>query len=106
VRAAGTTRCPGPVRGTKRDAEKVLTQIQAQIDQGGATRGGDVTVAELLVEWLDMIEGDRSPSTMQSHRSKGVTSKAYPPGWHSCGRMRSVPRWAGLTLGVTGLVAF
>ena len=58
------------VRGTKRDAEKVLTQIQAQIDQGGATRGGDVTVAELLVEWLDMIEGDRSPSTMQSHRSK------------------------------------
>ena len=58
------------VRGTKRDAEKVLTQIQAQIDQGGATRGGDVTVAELLVEWLDMIKDDRSPSTMLSHRSK------------------------------------
>jgi hypothetical protein len=27
-------------------------------------------VAELLVEWLDLIERDRSPSTMQSHRSK------------------------------------
>jgi hypothetical protein len=58
------------VRGTKRDAEKVLTQLQAQVDEGGATRRGDATVAELLVEWLDMIEGDRSPSTMQSHRSK------------------------------------
>ena len=58
------------VRGSKRDAEKVLTQIQTQIDQGGPTRRGDATVSELLIEWLDMIEGDRSPSTMQSHRSK------------------------------------
>jgi integrase len=58
------------VRGTKRDAEKVLTQLQAQVDEGGATRRGDATVAELLVEWLDLIERDRSPSTMQSHRSK------------------------------------
>jgi hypothetical protein len=44
------------VRGTKRDAEKVLNQLNAEADEGEHT-GTDATFKEVAERWLRLTEG-------------------------------------------------
>ena len=55
------------VRGTKKDAQRELIRLLAQIDNGTAIDPSRVTVAEYLRTWL---EGDRdlSPKTLERYR--------------------------------------
>lgn len=55
------------VRGTKRDAEKVLNKLLADSDLGHHT-GTDAKFDELAREWLAMAETDLSPSTLRRYR--------------------------------------
>ena len=41
------------VRGTKKKAERRLSELQAQVDSGGYVNPTAMTVAEYLTHWLD-----------------------------------------------------
>lgn len=55
------------VRGTKRDAQRELTRLLAEIDRGTAVDPSTVTVGEYLQQWLDAGEG-LSPKTLERYR--------------------------------------
>jgi len=52
------------VRGSKRDAEKVLTRLLAEVDDG-RHGGGAGTVADLLTRWQDHASAGWSPRTRE-----------------------------------------
>jgi len=64
------------VRGTKREAQKVLNALVADADQGRHT-GTSATFAELSEQWLALAENDLSPTTLR--RYKGLLSKRILP---------------------------
>jgi integrase len=55
------------VRGTKKDAQRELTRLLAEIENGTAVDPSRVTVAEYLRDWLDRGEG-LSPKTLERYR--------------------------------------
>jgi len=55
------------VRGTKKDAQRELTRLLAEVENGTAVDPSRVTVAEYLREWLDADEG-LSPKTLERYR--------------------------------------
>jgi len=52
------------VRGSKKEAERVLAELVAEIDHGIGLNALDVTVEQLLDRWLTHNEADFSPSTV------------------------------------------
>jgi integrase len=58
------------VRGGKRDAQRVASQLAAEVDRGGHQHPDHYTVAELLEAWMTHIEAQgRAPSTLARYRS-------------------------------------
>lgn len=57
------------ITGTRRDAERLATQMQAQVDVRKIRPGDNLTVAQLVERWCD-LEGDSwSPRTLADTRS-------------------------------------
>lgn len=58
------------VRGTKREAQKVLNALVRDVDEGRAVNAAPVTVGELIDRWMAHIETEgRSPTTLDAYRS-------------------------------------
>lgn len=55
------------VRGSKRDAEKVLNALVAEADRGDA-QGTDATFQALTDRWLEQAGPDLSPTTLRRYR--------------------------------------
>jgi integrase len=55
------------VRGTKKDAQRELIRLLAEVENGTAVDPSRVTVAEYLRCWLDG-DGDLSPKTLERYR--------------------------------------
>jgi integrase len=55
------------VRGTKKDAQRELTRLLAEVDSGTAVDPSTVKLAEYLRQWLDVGEG-LSPKTLERYR--------------------------------------
>src|SRR5215469_11577168 len=55
------------VRGTKRDAQRELIRLLAEVENGTVVDPSKVTVAEYLREWLDSTS-DLSPKTLERYR--------------------------------------
>ena len=54
------------IRGTKRDAEKRLTEIQAQLDRGISIDTSKETVSQFIVRWLkDQVASTTRPRTLE-----------------------------------------
>mgnify|MGYP000382577321 CR=1 FL=1 len=57
------------VKGTKRDAEKVLAELLHQVDTGGFVKPGRLTVATFLERWLlDYVWPLLSPKTAEGYQ--------------------------------------
>ena len=56
------------VRGTKREASKVLATMVAEVDSRPLVSAGKGTVAELCREWLDFATPSFSPKTVETTR--------------------------------------
>jgi integrase len=57
------------VKGTKRDAERRLSELLSQLDSGTFVRPRKITVGEYLQQWLaDYVELHCSPKTIESYR--------------------------------------
>ncbi len=57
------------VKGTKKDAEKRLSELLNQLDTGTFVKPDKLTVAEYLRQWLtDYVELNCSPKTIESYR--------------------------------------
>src|SRR5579862_4292896 len=52
------------VKGTKRDAERALTQLLSELDQGKVTPGTRRTFGDAAERWLEMAAPDMSPGTV------------------------------------------
>lgn len=72
------------IRGTKRDAEKRLSEMLHQLDTGSFMRPGKTTVAEFLSRWLEDHKAGLSPRGYERYRD--IVTK------------RLVPALGGLTL--------
>jgi len=59
--------CYVTVRGTKKDAQRELTRLLAEVENGTAVEPSRLTVAEYLREWLGADEG-LSPKTLERYR--------------------------------------
>ena len=58
------------VKGSKRDAEKKLSEILHQIDTGSYTKPGKITVADFLNRWLaDYARANLTPSGYERYES-------------------------------------
>jgi integrase len=55
------------VHGTKKDAQRELVRLLAEVENGTAVDPSRVTVAEYLREWLDLAEG-LTPKTLERYR--------------------------------------
>src|SRR5437868_6904424 len=55
------------VRGTKKDAQRELIRLLAEVESGGTVDPSRVTVAEYLRSWLDTAN-DLSPKTLERYR--------------------------------------
>lgn len=55
------------VRGTKRDAQRLLNSLASAADDGRHS-GTDVTFAQLADRWLELAEADLSPTTARRYR--------------------------------------
>jgi integrase len=55
------------VRGTKRDAQRELIRLLAEVESGTAVDPSKVTLAEYLRQWLDAAN-DLSPKTLERYR--------------------------------------
>ena len=55
------------VRGTKKDAQRELTRLLAEVDNGTAVDPSKVTVAEYVRGWLDSAS-DLAPKTLERYR--------------------------------------
>lgn len=55
------------VRGTKKDAQRELTRLLAEVDNGTSVDPSKVTIAEYFRGWLD-ADQSLSPKTMERYR--------------------------------------
>ena len=55
------------VRGTKQDAQRVLNELAVEVDKG-RHGGASITLGQLLHQWLELVESDRSPTTLRGYR--------------------------------------
>ena len=55
------------VRGTKREAQRKLNALLAELDQGTHV-GSEATFADVAERWLDISGGDLSPTTLRRYR--------------------------------------
>ena len=66
------------VRGTKRDAERKLAELQYQLDIGGFVRPSKLTLGAFLEQWLrDYAATNVWPRTFEGYRSV-VRSQLVP----------------------------
>jgi integrase len=58
------------ITGTRREAQAALAGLVTEVTQGAHLSGGgsDAIVAELLVQWLDLVADRLSPTTMHNYR--------------------------------------
>lgn len=57
-------------KGSRRDAQKALAELVTQVANDGHQLGGnDATVADLLAQWLDLVNDRLSPLTMRNYRA-------------------------------------
>jgi integrase len=56
------------VKGTKKDAEKRLSELITQIDTGGFVKPGKISLGEYLERWLKDIWPSLAPSTSQTYQ--------------------------------------
>ncbi len=54
-------------RGGKREAAEALARMVTQVD-GGGDAAHDATVADLIRQWLDLVNEELSPSTLRGDR--------------------------------------
>jgi integrase len=55
------------VRGSRRDAERALTAILAELDNGSYVAPSTLTVAEYLTDWLDIARDRLAPKTAERY---------------------------------------
>lgn len=55
------------IRGTRREAQRVLNELLVEVDKG-RHGGASVTLGQLLHQWLELVESDRSPTTLRGYR--------------------------------------
>lgn len=55
------------VRGTKQEAQRVLNELAVEVDKG-RHGGASITLGQLLHQWLELVESDRSPTTLRGYR--------------------------------------
>lgn len=66
------------VKGTKREAERVLGELLAQLDQGALPDAHGITMSQLLERWLEQNEDNFSPKTVLEER--GIINRTILPG--------------------------
>jgi integrase len=64
------------IRGSKRDAQKVLNEMAVEADRGRFT-GTSTTFRQLSDRWLEMAKNDLSPLTLRRYR--GLLDKSILP---------------------------
>ncbi len=57
------------VHGTKRDAERVCTELVTEADRGGFGDTSAVTFAELVERWLEHLKPNVSPATLAAYKN-------------------------------------
>jgi integrase len=68
------------VKGSKKDAEKRLSELLHQFDTGNYIRPGKVTVADYLRRWLkDYAKSNLSPRTVEGYAS--IVTQHFTPGF-------------------------
>ncbi|MGB6058568.1 MAG: tyrosine-type recombinase/integrase [Microthrixaceae bacterium] len=76
------------VRGTKREAQKKLNAIVAELDQGNHV-GSEATFADVAERWLTLSGADLSPTTLRRYRQL-LRSHIYPAlGDHAAYKIRT-----------------
>jgi hypothetical protein len=55
------------VHGTKREAQRALAALVAEVSTGKVTAASE-TLGELLARWLDLVAGHLSPTTVREYR--------------------------------------
>ena len=67
------------VTGTRRDARAALAELTLEVAHETHVAGAsDATVAQLLAEWLDLVQDRLSPTTMRNYR--GMCAGTSPMG--------------------------
>ena len=57
------------VKGTRRDAERALREIQTAIDKGAYVKPNRITLGEWLIQWLESyVTTSTTPRTYESYR--------------------------------------
>jgi integrase len=56
------------VKGTKKEAEKRLSELLSQLDTGGFVKPSKITLGEYLERWLEDIRPSLAPSTSQTYQ--------------------------------------
>lgn len=64
------------VRGSKREAQKVLNKLSSEADAGRFS-GTSLTFKQLSERWLSHVEGNLSPTTIQTYRGY-LTNRILP----------------------------
>jgi integrase len=54
-------------RGTKRDAQRALRELASAVDDG-RMMGREMTLSDLLAQWLDLCRDELSPTTLREYR--------------------------------------
>jgi hypothetical protein len=57
------------VRGSKREAQRALTRLLHEADEGKLAASTTVTVSELIESWLDLVETDLAATTVDGYRN-------------------------------------
>jgi integrase len=57
------------VRGSKRDAQRALTAMSHEADEGRLSASSSVTISELIESWLDLVETDLASTTIDGYRN-------------------------------------
>ena len=59
------------VKGTRKDAERRLTELLAQLDGGGFVRPAKASVGDFIVQWLDTYAANQvRPRTLESYKQR------------------------------------
>ncbi len=69
-RDATTARAPQlsrTVRGTKREAQRALAALVAEVSAGKVS-ASNATLSELLARWLEVVDDQLSPTTVREYR--------------------------------------
>jgi len=64
------------VRGSKREAQKVLNELAVQADRGSHS-GTSLTFQQLCEKWLELVGDDLSPTTLRTYRNL-LSKRIYP----------------------------